>query len=73
MAEAARRLRTTEAAAHCGLSRRTLEKLRVLGGGPVYMKIGRAVVYDVDDLEAWLAAHRRRSTSDAGSSDTATV
>lgn len=57
-------LRTTEAAEHCGSSASTFEKLRLTGGGPVYSKIGRRVVYRVEDLDAWLAANRRRSTSD---------
>src|SRR5262245_36457531 len=61
-----RKLNTHAAAAYSGLARSTLEKLRVLGGGPRYMKIGRRVLYDVADLEQWLASHRRRSTSDTG-------
>ena len=57
-------LRTPEAAAYCGSSASTLEKLRLKGGGPVYSKLGRRVVYLVDDLDAWLVANRRDSTSD---------
>lgn len=57
-------LRTVEAAAYCGSSASTFEKLRLTGGGPVYAKLGRRVVYRVEDLDAWLAANRRRSTSD---------
>lgn len=59
-----RMLRTREAAEYCGSSASTFEKLRLKGGGPVYSKIGRRVVYRVEDLDAWLAANRRRSTSD---------
>jgi len=58
-------MRTTEAAAYTGISKSTLEKLRVTGGGCPYIRIGRVVVYDPDDLDAWLAAHRRKSTSQA--------
>ena len=58
---------TVEAAAYCGSSASTFEKLRLRGGGPVYCKIGRRVVYRVEDLDAWLAENRRRSTSDTGS------
>lgn len=58
-------LRTAEAAAYCGSSASTFQKLRVFGGGPRYVKIGRRVVYDRYDLDAWLAENRRRSTSDA--------
>jgi predicted DNA-binding transcriptional regulator AlpA len=61
---APRMLRTPEAAAYCGSSASTFEKLRLTGRGPVYSKIGRRVVYRVEDLDAWLASNRRRSTSD---------
>lgn len=57
------KLNTDAAAAYLGLARSTLEKLRVAGGGPHYLKIGRRVVYDVADLEQWLKDHRRQSTS----------
>ena len=60
-----RRLRTPEAARHVGLSGRTLEKHRTYGTGPTYEKIGGRVVYALEDLEAWLARGKRRSTSDA--------
>lgn len=57
------KLRTPDAAAYTGLAASTLEKLRVNGGGSPYMRVGRVVVYDPDDLDAWLDAHKRRSTS----------
>jgi hypothetical protein len=60
-----RRLRTRDAAAYVGLAARTLEKLRVVGGGPPYLKLGKAVVYEIDDLDAWAQARRRASTSEA--------
>jgi predicted DNA-binding transcriptional regulator AlpA len=65
---ARRMLRTREAAEYCGSSASTFEKLRLRGGGPIYSKIGRRVVYRLEDLDAWLAANRRRSTSDTGNS-----
>jgi predicted DNA-binding transcriptional regulator AlpA len=52
------------ASKHVGLSVSTLNKLRVFGGGPVFLKLGRRVVYDISDLDEWLASKRRRSTSD---------
>lgn len=61
-----RMLRTPEAADYCGSSASTFEKLRLTGGGPPYLKVGRRVVYDVRDLDAWLASKKRRSTSDPG-------
>jgi Helix-turn-helix domain len=59
-------MHTRDAAKHCGSSASTFEKLRLTGGGPVYSKIGRRVVYRVEDLDAWLDTNRRRSTSDTG-------
>ena len=61
-----RRVTTVEAAAYCGSTKSTVEKLRVYGGGPAFIKIGSRVVYDVADLDAWLSARRRLSTSDTG-------
>ena len=58
------KLRTRAAAAYTGLAESTLEKLRVHGGGSPYMRVGRVVVYDPDDLDIWLASHKRTSTSD---------
>lgn len=58
-------LHTRDAADYCGSTASTFEKLRLNGGGPVYSKIGRRVVYRLADLDEWLAANRRRSTSDS--------
>jgi predicted DNA-binding transcriptional regulator AlpA len=58
-----RMLRTPGAANYTGTSASTLEKLRLTGGGPKYLKLGKTVVYDPADLDAWLASHRRTSTS----------
>lgn len=61
-----RRLRTPEAAAYLGISASTLEKGRVHGKNmPPFIKLGRIVVYDVADLDAWLTARKRSSTSEA--------
>ncbi|RWE53396.1 MAG: DNA-binding protein [Mesorhizobium sp.] len=62
-------LRTEHVAKITGLSASTLTKLRLTGGGPRYIKLGRTVVYDPDDIEAWLRANRRISTSAAPPSD----
>jgi predicted DNA-binding transcriptional regulator AlpA len=56
---------TAKAAAYVGCSPRTLEKWRQTGGGPIYLKIGRAVVYRKSDLDRWLENCQRRSTSEA--------
>ena len=62
-----RRLRTPAAAEYLGLAESSLEKDRVTGAlGIPFIKAGKAVVYDTADLDAWLAARRRTSTSDTG-------
>jgi hypothetical protein len=45
------------------LSARTLEGLRVKGGGPIYRKIAGRVYYAKTDLLGWLKACARTSTS----------
>lgn len=42
-----------------------LRQWRHRGGGPVYRKLGRRCVYRRSDIEAWLDANLRVSTSDA--------
>jgi hypothetical protein len=56
-------MRTAPAARYCGSTESTFTKLRLTGGGPIFITIGRTVVYDPDDLDAWLASKRRKSTS----------
>ena len=56
-------LTTLEAAAYCRISKPYLEKMRVYGTGPVFVKLGRRVVYRLLDLDEWLSARVRRSTS----------
>jgi excisionase family DNA binding protein len=57
-------LDTSSAARQLGLSRSTLEKLRVFGGGPRYLKLGRNVRYRHQDLQDWLAERVFSSTSE---------
>jgi predicted DNA-binding transcriptional regulator AlpA len=59
-----RRLTVQVAAKYTGVSASTLNKLRVYGTGPVFLKIGRRVAYDRADLDTWLQGKRRNSTSD---------
>ena len=49
-------LSTRDAAAYLALSPRTLEKWRTRGVGPAYSRIGRRVVYRLDDLDKLVAA-----------------
>ena len=62
--QSARYLTNNEAAAFLRLSPRTLEKQRVIGGGPRFRKFGRRVMYAVVDLETWADARSFEMTSD---------
>ena len=57
-------LNVNEAAERLGLSVSYLNKKRLTGGGPVFIKIGAAVKYDPADLATWLNLQKRASTSD---------
>ncbi len=59
-------LKTKDASTRLGISKSTLEKLRLTGGGPVFVKRGKSVFYTESDLADWIHANRRRSTSDPG-------
>lgn len=52
-----------------GLKPNTLEGWRVQGVGPRFFKIGRLVRYSVDDLDAYITAQSRCSTSQAGGTE----
>ena len=53
-----------EAAARLRLSQRSLERYRVSGSGPTYVKAGRLVRYREQDLEKWIASRVVGSTSE---------
>lgn len=55
------------AATFLGLSPRTLERFRLEGRGPAFLKLGRRVVYSREDIVKWAEAQRRHSTSDRNS------
>lgn len=46
-----------------GKSKSWLAKMRMSGDGPPYIKVGRSVLYELDQLHAWLHGQRRTSTS----------
>jgi excisionase family DNA binding protein len=56
-------LTSNEAADRLGLSRSALEKWRVEGRGPLYLKIGRKVHYREEDLDSFIRACLRQSTA----------
>ena len=52
-----------QASEYLGLAVSTLNKWRCHGGGPVFIKMGRAVRYRVEDLEAIVLKSCTTSTS----------
>lgn len=54
-----------EAAAYLRSSPSTLAKLRLVGGGPRYCSIGRAIRYRKVDLDQWMVQRCKSSTSEA--------
>ena len=55
---------TIAAVAECtGLSPSTLNKLRVSGGGPPFVKLGARVVYPDTELAEWQATQPRRQST----------
>lgn len=57
-------LNTEQAAAYLGLSRQYLEIKRCRGGGPRFVKLGSAVRYKRSELDKYMQARERRSTSE---------
>jgi len=55
-----------EAANVLRLSQRTIERLRVSGVGPKFIRCGgRSIRYRQSDLEEWIASRAVQSTSEA--------
>ena len=50
-------LKRAAAAAYLRMAPGTMDKWRVDGIGPAYVKCGRSVRYRLDVLDAWLAAN----------------
>lgn len=50
------------AAQYLGVSRGFLDKLRMTGGGPKFLKLGRKVAYEHHALDAWLDSRRMDKT-----------
>jgi excisionase family DNA binding protein len=61
-----RLLPQAELAQLLNVSERTLERWRMEGVGPAYIKAGRRVLYRRQDVECWLDDASRRSTSEIG-------
>jgi predicted DNA-binding transcriptional regulator AlpA len=57
-------LTTRAASALLCLDQRTLERFRVAGTGPRFVKMGKSIRYRPSDLDAWLATRTVGSTSE---------
>lgn len=58
------RLRPPGAARYVGLSVSTLAKLRCQPGeGPAFRRLGRAVTYEIADLDAWCATKEKKTST----------
>lgn len=57
-------LDTRQAARYMGMSKSNLEKLRVFGGGPKYLKLRHLVRYRPADLDEWMNERLVSSTSE---------
>ena len=55
---------TAAAAAVLSLAPITLAKMRIAGGGPRYLKFGRAVRYRLSDLQAWIVEQEHSHTAE---------
>ncbi len=58
-------LTAQEAGDYLRLSKSSLAKLRLYGGGPRFIRVsGRKITYRQSDLDAWVAAREHQSTSE---------
>ena len=57
-------LTTEQAAWLLRITRKTLERMRVEGRGPKFVKIGRCVRYRQRDLLTWITTNTHQSTSE---------
>ncbi|MCF8076093.1 MAG: helix-turn-helix domain-containing protein [Desulfotignum sp.] len=58
-------LKRQQAAEYLNVKRSTLEAWATRGGGPAFVKLGRAVRYRISDLEKFIESRIRQNTSKA--------
>ena len=47
-----------------GVAPQTLARWRCEGGGPPFIRVGRKIMYAVEDITAWMNSRRVASTSE---------
>jgi len=57
-------VRTEQAAKILDVTKSTLESWRCRGGGPPFIKYGRAIRYRESDLQTFIESRLQRNTSD---------
>ena len=57
-------VRTKQAAIILDVTKSTLESWRCRGGGPPFVRYGRAIRYREEDLDRFIVSKIRRNTSD---------
>ena len=58
-------LHEAQAAKMLAVSPAWLQRKRWEGGGPAYIRHGRAIRYEHSEIEAWIASHRITPTGEA--------
>lgn len=58
-------LNCADSAQYIGLGVWWLKQARRKGVGPAYLRINRSIRYRVEDLDAWLKAHRVKTRESA--------
>lgn len=66
-------MNTSDAANYIGMSASWLNKTRMHGNGPAYIKLGGSVKYLKSDLDSWMAANRRTAVYDFANDNTVTT
>lgn len=57
---------TSEAAMYVGLAASTLERKRLTGGGPAFVRLGgRRIGYELAELDRWVERQKRQSSPKA--------
>jgi predicted DNA-binding transcriptional regulator AlpA len=58
-------IKTKQLSEHTGLPEVFFRRARISGDGPAFIKLGKTVLYDLKDVDAWIEARKRTVLSDA--------